>query len=235
MEQIIKAVGRITLSGISALAVLSMFCLIYSYGKLHIEQPSGATDFTAEPYCFSSNMQEGFSWNVMDGNGYNNPSIFETVDVLMMGASHMESGAQQKNMTSLLNTEYLPEYHSYSIARAGHLIYTNVKNLRSACRQFQPTKYIVMDIHNTELDYNSMKLVVEDDYPIVEESISDPIKKFIVNYIPATANIRVGLKNWYHKNSETEDEIMDIGITDYRTMLDEFLEYAKNIMGGVRG
>ena len=234
MQQIVKVGGKIILSGISALAVLSMFCLIYSYGKLHIEQPSGATDFTDEPYSYMAQMEEGFSWNIMDGNGYNNESTFEKVDVLLMGASDMEAGRlhQDESISFLLNTKYLPEYHSYNIAKSGHIIYFNVQNLQAAYEWFQPSRYVVIDIDNTELAIDSMNLVLNDQFPKAE-SVSDSFKKWIINYIPATANISKALKNWIGKSPKAiAADSGNVDMEDYQTVLEEFLGYAKNIMGG---
>lgn len=236
MGEIIRKIGRIVLSGSIALAILSVFCLIFSYSKLHIEQPSGASDYTHEPYSYVSKTDEGFAWNIMDSNGYNNSMVFDVTDVLLMGGSHMEALQlpQRESMTYLLNSEYLPEYHSYNIGKSMHEIYTCVQNLHSAYERLEPQKYVVIDISSTRLDLDDMELVLENKYPRAW-SVSNPIKKWILNYVPITGNVSSKLKEWIAKDSNLVGENVDMCDEDmdkYESLLDEFLEYAENAMGG---
>lgn len=69
-----------------------------------------------------SNMKEGFSWIKTDANGYNNASIPENVDILLMGSSHMEAVqvSQSENTAALLNT-MLPGMKTYNTGISGHI------------------------------------------------------------------------------------------------------------------
>lgn len=229
-----KVLGKIMISGMSALVFLSAFCLMYSYDKLHIAQPFGSTDYTEEPYSYMAQMDEGFSWNIMDSNGYNNESTFDTIDILVMGSSQMEAGRlpQDEGITNLLNTRYLPRYHSYSIGRSGHRIYTCMENLAAAYEQFKPSKYVVMDLDNTKLEYDSMNLVMEDKFPETDYISSNPIKKCITNYIPAIGKIRASLIKWSEKNQTQYNENVNVDIHDYEIVLNDFLGHAENVLGG---
>ena len=48
------------------------------------------TDYVWEPNTFWGGMNEGVSFGVIDGQGFNNQSVVEHPDILVLGSSHTE-------------------------------------------------------------------------------------------------------------------------------------------------
>ncbi len=91
-------------------------------------------------------MTEGFSWLHVDENGFNNQTVPEHTDVLVMGSSHMEgfNVGKNKNAVALLS-QTLPDLSFYNIGISGHNIYRCVDNVEDALDYYQPSKYVVCD------------------------------------------------------------------------------------------
>jgi hypothetical protein len=86
---------QLLLAGAVSLAILSIFTLLYNFSGIHIENPSGATDYKWQSGQRKATMTEGFSWLKMDDSGFNNVAFddvgSEQPDILLMGSSHMEA------------------------------------------------------------------------------------------------------------------------------------------------
>ena len=127
---LLKLIG----SALTALVLLSLFSILYQNTGVHISNPTGETDYVWLPHQLKTTATEEFSWNQMDGAGFNNayPSSDE-INILIMGSSHMEAAnvAGDKNVAYLLN-EAIPDMYSYNIGISGHTIYHCVNNLKSA-------------------------------------------------------------------------------------------------------
>ena len=142
MGAAIKVSGKLMIAIILAIIVLSSFSLFYYHTGLRVKSISGATDYSWEPNTLMSTMKEGFSWIRTDTNGYNNVSIPNQIDILLMGSSHMEAVqvAQNENTAEVLN-KILPELNTYNIGISGHTIYRCVDNALEAIRYFKPGGY----------------------------------------------------------------------------------------------
>ena len=100
-KRMIKTVVRVIVAGMVALIILSIFTMVYHFTGVHISNPSGATDYYWAPNQLKTTMTEGFSWFRMDENGFNNKTIPDKVDILLMGSSHMEAvNVTQSDTTS---------------------------------------------------------------------------------------------------------------------------------------
>lgn len=162
MKAIMKWIAKAIIAGICSIAILSLFCVIYSYDGIHISSHTGATDYVWESGQFKSTMKEGLAWLKMDQNGYNNIKDYsDSPDILLMGSSHMEAlqVAEVENVGYLLN-ELLPDYHTYNIGMSGHTIYRCMDNLPEAIQAYLPQKYVVMVIDSVELSVDDMKSVM---------------------------------------------------------------------------
>ena len=88
---------KIILAGVVTIAILSAFSVVYYHTGLRIPSDSGNTDYHWEPNTLISNMKESYSWIITDVNGYNNVSVPDSVDILLMGSSHMEAFEVSQN------------------------------------------------------------------------------------------------------------------------------------------
>lgn len=140
-----------------ATIVTSVFVLFYYYSGVHVGDPTGSTDYKWKPHQFSGNAYEGFAHFKMDENGFNNDVQPSTIDVLLMGSSHMEAAqiSREDNAASILSNS--TGLGIYNIAIAGNSFLMNLDNLKAAVETYSPKSYIV--IHADTLSYTDEQWV----------------------------------------------------------------------------
>ena len=138
---------RFIAASLIAVFILSMVSMLYKHTSSHVSPIAKETYFRWEPDSFTATMEEGFAWVKMDQNGYNNLQCFDSIDILIMGSSHMEAVQinTEDNAASKLN-ELLP-YNTYNIGISSHSFTHCVNNLKSAIEVFKPQKYIIVIRH----------------------------------------------------------------------------------------
>ncbi|MDO4982184.1 MAG: hypothetical protein Q4E35_01345 [Eubacteriales bacterium] len=197
MENVFLKIGKIILSILIACILLSLFALLYNNSGPKITNFTGATASKWDGAQFVSNMKEGLSWFITDKNGFNNAETKNSVDVLIMGDSHIEAVQvfQNENLTYLLDTN--TKYNCYNIGISGNYIDSCVKNIRKAVAEYQPSKYVIIDLHddsiNTSIDrMNEIISGAETASPVMfEHGIMNYIKR-----IPCVKPLLYGLTNW---------------------------------------
>jgi len=229
MKQLTKWFIKACVAGVCALALLSAFCVAYSYDGIHIANETGATDYKWKPYQLKTNMWEGFSWIRMDAYGYNNVADYsEEPDILVMGSSHIE-GAQVKkteNVGYVLNT-LLPDYRTYNIGISGHTIYRCVDNLENALKTYHPQKYVVLIIDSAELSVSDMEAVICEEAEPIPSYNSGLV--YQLQRIPAIKTIYKQLDNWVSLEQESTATVAtekEQNLEEYKTVLLRFLEVA---------
>lgn len=227
LVKVAKVITKIMVAGVLALAILSLFVYGYSYTGVHVTNTTHATDYTWENRQWRSTMIEGFSWLHVDENGYNNQIIPETIDVLVMGSSHMEgfNVGKNENAVELLRKE-LTEWSFYNIGISGHDIYRCVDNVAYALDCYQPSKYVIIETSTVDLDEESMKAVIDgtaQPIPSYDTGLMYHMQK-----LPAVKWVFKQVQDW--KNADTtETEQTDFSQMEERTaiesenLLDEFL------------
>ena len=193
MKWLFKAVT----AGILSLAILSAFDLIYSFSGIHIANSSGATDYTWQPGQPKSNMTEGFSWLLMDENGFRNNKVpsESSVNILMMGSSHMEAlnVSKEEDCTSLLS-EALPEMSVYNIGMSGHTLYRCIDNAEAACGVYSPSDFLILETDTVALSEEEMSLVLSGNAAAIPSYDSGLL--FYLQKIPAIKWIYKQCTDW---------------------------------------
>lgn len=209
MKTVLKFGVKIIAAEIVSLAILSLSSLAYSYSGIHIKNPSGATDYAWMPNQWKANMTEGFSWMRMDENGFNNLSILEDIDILLMGSSQMEATnvPQDANTAALLN-EILTDIDIYNIGTSGHTIYNCVSNMEDAVDAYSPSKYIVLETDRVKLETSEMQKVIAGEYPQIK-SYDSGIIYWIQKYVPAIKNIYKGIESWIAADCNSIGETLE--------------------------
>lgn len=235
MKEIIIKLGKIAISGILAVALLSIVCLVYSYNMLGIPTPTGASAYSCVPGSLKSEMDEGFGWNVMDANGYNNDEAYDDIDVLIMGGSHIEALQMNRseNVTHKLD-EMLPNYHVYNVGTSGHFIENCAYYLDNACGYFSP-RYVVIDLNSLELNEDNMNSVISGIYQGPELlSQKSNLASLVRNYIPASGQLILQLQNWknigcFRDDTEEGDGSSLYHDSSYMGVMSDFLRYIGDI------
>lgn len=149
LKNIFKEFGAWVLASIIGLGVASAFVLVYNYSGTHIANETGVTDYKWKPNQYQANMVEGNAWIRLDDYGFHNLSKPDKIDILLMGASHMEAAMipTGSETGSLLN-EKIENLQTYNIGMSGHELLICLDNLEAAIKTYHPQKYIIVQSGN---------------------------------------------------------------------------------------
>lgn len=122
MGRAVGKLAKVLLAGILAVGIISLFLCIYSLTPVHIENTKKNTDYIWTPDSVWTKMTEGIAWGRFDHNGYNNLTVVDNPDILLLGSSHMEATnvRQDQNTATLLNELLGSGYSVYNMAISGH-------------------------------------------------------------------------------------------------------------------
>ena len=143
---------KIVLAGVLAIAILCLIFTPYTFTPIHKANKGGNTDYIWPANARWFKMTEGISVGKFDANGFNNLEVIENPDILIVGASHMESTdvPQDKNTASRLNRIFEGKYKTYNTGISGHTMTKLVKYLPDSVQLFETDpKYIIMEISNS--------------------------------------------------------------------------------------
>lgn len=226
-----RAIIKVLKSGLAIIIsvyILSLFVVIYGFSGVHVTNASGATDYCWNPHQWKSTMTEGFSWFHMDSNGFNNLSVPENVDVLIMGSSHMEAiNVNPSETTTSLLSKIIPEYAIYNIGISGHEIYQCSKNLKSAINAYSPSKYVIIETDRVSLDNNMMRMVLNEELTTIP-SYNNGVLVWIQKYCPAIKTMYKHINDWRNMENTTLEE--QETMMDYQ-LLTSFLHKMKTECG----
>ena len=154
--------GKAVLAGLLAFLLLSGFCLFYSNAPVHYANPTGATEYRWQQNHFYSRWTEGFAMGRTNNDGFNNLADYtpgETVDILLMGSSHMEAFnvAQDTGTAAQLNRLFGGEKYVYNIGTAGHTLPYCVKHLSAALDTYRPGQYVLLETMTLDLSPQDMR------------------------------------------------------------------------------
>lgn len=129
-----------------AVILTSIFSYGYRFYGINTFDPTGSTDFKWNAYQFKSNFEEGFSWIRTDENGYNNDYRPDTIDVLLMGGSHMEANQVMPHQKASYLLGEMTDYSVYNIGMTDHTLFMCLDNLENALDEYKPTRYVVIQM-----------------------------------------------------------------------------------------
>lgn len=122
MKKIIRWLIKAFAAGITAIAIISGLLCFYYILPVHIANSKGNTDYIWPGKSRWIKLTEGASWGTFDENGYNNPSVIQNPDIVILGSSHMEATnvTQDHSMGYLLGQKLAGQYTVYNMGIAGH-------------------------------------------------------------------------------------------------------------------
>ena len=117
-----KKIGKILAAWVVAVVLLSVMMLFYHVLPIHVENERGETDYVWQPNHFWVQMVEGVAVGRYDAQGFNNLSVVDNPDVLVLGSSHMEAVnvMQHENMPFLLGHLLKGKFSVYNKGISGH-------------------------------------------------------------------------------------------------------------------
>ena len=149
---VLKNFLKFILSGILAITILSILFSCYLLTPVHIPNPKGNTDYVWPANSRWVTMREGISWGRYDADGFNNPSVIENPDILILGSSHMEATNVLQDETVAVRLGGLLEgdYTVYNMGISGHYFLKVCKYLPATLSLYDnPPKAIVIETGST--------------------------------------------------------------------------------------
>lgn len=177
--KIIKVTGKIILAGVVALVILSAILCLYSLTPVHIENTAGNTDYVWPANARWVKMTEGISFGKYDANGFNNKTVVENPDIIILGSSHMEATnvMQDENVGYILNEKLDGKHTVYNMGVSGHSFF-------KIC-QYLPT--------NLELYYTAPKVVIIETSEVnISETSVDQVLQGSVAHTPSYSTGLIG-------------------------------------------
>lgn len=223
-----KSIVKILVGGGTALLILSLYVLCFSNSGVHITNTTNATDYKWESYQKKSKTDEGFAWITLDEDGFNNRSIPDSIDILLMGSSHMEAVNinQDENVGTLLN-ETLNDKNLYNIGVSGHTIYTCVQNISDAVYYYSPSDYVILETSEILLNKKSMLSVVDNEYPEIP-SYDSGIVYILQKKLPVVKALYKALDDWRSADNRSvaNKSVPKEVDSEYIDILNQFLSKA---------
>ena len=125
VQNALKQFVKIFFAWCVSIVILSFLFLVYYIMPVHEKNINGGTDYVWQPNSFWVKMTEGVSFGRLDSLGFNNDSVVNNPDVLVLGSSHMEAMEvlQYENTSALLQHFLKGKYSVYNKGISGHSFY----------------------------------------------------------------------------------------------------------------
>lgn len=166
--KLLKIFLKIAGAGILAVLLLSVLLAVYSTKPIHLANDGGNTDYVWEPNARWMDMSEGIAWGKYDAQGFNNVTVAEDPDILLLGSSHMEaiSVLQTRNTGYLLGKALEGKYTVYNMGISGHDLFKICHYLpQSLTLDDTPPKAVVMETSTLTLTSEQVAQVLEHRVP----------------------------------------------------------------------
>lgn len=161
--KILKNLLKVMLSGCTAVLILSVLLMPYSFTPVHVQNPDKNTDYVWGANAKWMKMTEGIAWGKYDEKGYNNASVIDNPDVIVLGSSHMEATnvKTEENMTFILNEKVGDRYSVYNMGISGHHLYKVSKYLPNNLELFEKTpKVVIIETDSVKIEQKEVDKVL---------------------------------------------------------------------------
>lgn len=174
LKNYLKFCLKVICSGILALAILSLFCLVYYNPPISVAQPNGYTNSKFLSNTYWSYMIEGYGYGVINELGYNdlqNP-VAGRKTICFLGSSHTEAlqvGAE-KNFVALLESMLSTDenasndYQCLNLGVSGHFFNVVVSNFENFAKEFKNIDYVIIEANNVEFTEKEIEKMLNGDY-----------------------------------------------------------------------
>ena len=143
-----KGLGKILAAWVVATILLSLIFVFYYIRPVHIDNARGDTDYVWPSYSYWVTLTEGVSVGHFDSLGFNNASVINNPDVLVLGSSHMEATNVMQNEVApyILGKALKGIYTVYNKGISGHNFYKTCQYLSANLEMYERApKYVVIE------------------------------------------------------------------------------------------
>lgn len=160
-KETVKWIVKALLAGLAAFAVLCAACAFYFNVPVRVSNPDGTTEYRYEPNRRYFRGTEGFGTGRTNNEGFNNLRDYkhgDTINILLMGSSHMEGFCvpQADSAAAVLNRLFGGEKYVYNIGMAAHTFPYCAEHLDRALAVYAPTDAAVIEL--AKLGYGPAEL-----------------------------------------------------------------------------
>ena len=160
-KETVKWIVKALLAGLAAFAVLCAACAFYFNVPVRVSNPDGTTEYRYEPNRRYFRGTEGFGTGRTNNEGFNNLRDYkhgDTINILLMGSSHMEGFCvpQADSAAAVLNRLFGGEKYVYNIGMAAHTFPYCAEHLDRALAVYAPTDAVVIEL--AKLGYGPAEL-----------------------------------------------------------------------------
>ena len=150
-KETVKWIVKALLAGLAAFAVLCAACAFYFNVPVRVSNPDGTTEYRYEPNRRYFRGTEGFGTGRTNNEGFNNLRDYkhgDTINILLMGSSHMEGFCvpQADSAAAVLNRLFGGEKYVYNIGMAAHTFPYCAEHLDKALSVYAPTDAVVIEL-----------------------------------------------------------------------------------------
>ena len=180
--KVLKYFIKLAISGILALVILSVFCLIYFNPPMPTPQTEeySNTKYIENRYWVS--FREGFGFGKTNELGYNDAPIRDesAPRVAIIGSSHTVGlQVNQKNIYPVL-TEALfladndqeNDFECISVASAGQYFNSSISNVEPLAKNFENLKYVIIETPDLDYSEDAFERMVRGEYHQQQEEES---------------------------------------------------------------
>ena len=161
--KIVKYIGKFIAAGVTAILILSFVFSVYYLVPLRVDNPEQNTDYKWESNTPWMRMEEGISVGKYDANGFNNATVVDNPDVLLLGSSHMEAANVPQNQnTGFYLTQMLDGKMSvYNMGISGHTFAKICQYLPQTMQVYEKaSKYIVIETGGTAITEEDVQSII---------------------------------------------------------------------------
>lgn len=240
MGKTVRFFLKLIISGVLAVAVLSLFCYFFDNSPSAIPQPLNLTNYRYDQGVFWSDMREGAGFGVINNMGYNGLTDYDEEGrpvIAVLGSSHTEAFqiAQQQQYVSLVQDKLYADDHTendyqcLNLGASSHYLRTSVSNFDYVTSYFDNLAYVVIEVSDIEYTPDEFQWMLDGKY-------HDPLKKdgLMQRLVKKVPILRIPLLRTVKKQFERIRRAEEVGTEEsepverdyeaYRTAVDNVIE-----------
>lgn len=173
--KILRYMAKLIVSGVLAVAVLSLFCYVIDNGPVVVEQPMNITNYRYREGSFWSDMREGIGFGTINNMGYNGLTDYDSSGesvIAFLGSSHTEAFQllQKQQYVSIVQDKLLQDdnenndFQCLNLGASSHYLKTSVSNFDYVASYFDDIAYIVIEINDVAYSPEEFQAMLDGKY-----------------------------------------------------------------------
>jgi hypothetical protein len=161
--KVAKVCFKVIAAGLVSIVIICGLLFFYNILPVHEENTKGNTDYVWPPNSIWVKATEGISFGKNDANGFNNISVVENPDIIILGSSHMEATnvMQDENAAYLLSKRLTEKYSVYNMGISGHNFFKVCQYIPANLKLYDKTpKMVIIETSTVDISQNSVDEVI---------------------------------------------------------------------------